>query len=129
MRYLIIVSLIAAYFQAAAQENTYRDLSVQEFKLKLDSIPDKVLLDLRTPDEIRKGVIPGAVNMDYFYLDFEKQIAGLDPKKTYFLYCAAGGRSTETLELMKKHGFKEVYNLKEGFTGWQKKKFPIKQMK
>jgi phage shock protein E len=112
-----------------AQEKNHRDLSVQEFKSKLDSVTGKVLIDLRTPDEIAKGVIPDAIQLDYFRKDFEAQIAKLDKTKTYFLYCAAGGRSAETAELMSKLGFKQVYNLKDGFNGWKKQKMPIIPLK
>jgi rhodanese-related sulfurtransferase len=118
----IFASLVINSF---AQKKSYHDLSVQEFKSKLDTISDEVLIDLRTPDEISKGIIPQAVQLDYFRKDFEAQVAKLDKTKTYFLYCAAGGRSAETAELMTKLGFKQVYNLKDGFTGWKKQKMPI----
>ncbi len=108
-----------------SQENIYRDLSVSEFKTKMDSASGEVLLDLRTPDEVKKGVIPGAVNLDYFEKDFEKQVAKLDPDKTYFVYCQGGGRSEETLQLMQKLGFREVYNLPGGFVQWQRQKMPV----
>jgi rhodanese-related sulfurtransferase len=130
MRHLILGCLLMSFFlNGRAQENIYRDLTVPEFKTKMDSVSKEVLLDLRTPEEISKGIIPGAVNLDYFKRDFEKQLAGLDRAKPYFLYCTGGGRSGETLELMKKLGFKEVYNLKDGFTGWTKNKMPVGSLK
>lgn len=129
MKIFTFFLLALVYHHAVAQENIYRNLSVKEFKAGLDSVSDEVLLDLRTPEEISKGIIPGAINIDYFNLDFEKQVAKLDRNKIYFLYCAVGGRSGETIELMEKLGFREVYNLNEGFTGWQKHKFPIEKAK
>lgn len=117
---------LAAGFASLAQ-HVYKDLDASEFKTQLDAEPDKVLLDLRTPDELKKGVIPGAVNLDYFQLDFEKQISLLDKDKVYFIYCAVGGRSGETMALMSKLNFEKVYNLKEGFEGWKKRKLPIEQ--
>jgi rhodanese-related sulfurtransferase len=106
-------------------QGTYQDLGVEEFKSQMDSVQGEVLLDVRTPDETAKGVIAGATYLDYFRKDFEAEVAKLDKNKTYFIYCAAGGRSGETMDLMSKLGFKRVYNLKGGFTDWKKMKFPV----
>jgi rhodanese-related sulfurtransferase len=78
---------------------------------------------------LKQGIIPGATNIDYFSKDFEDRIAKLDPSKTYLLYCASGGRSTETMDLMKANGFKCVYNLDGGFTQWKKQKMPVTTFK
>jgi phage shock protein E len=118
----IFISLASISY---AQNKVYHDLSASDFKTKLEATPSGILIDLRTPDETAKGIIPNAIQLDYFRKDFEKEVIKLDKNKTYFLYCASGGRSTETAELMAKHGFKQVYNLKEGFTGWKKQKMPI----
>lgn len=84
-----------------------------------------VLIDLRTADEINsKGMIPGAKVIDYLAMDSEKEIAKLDKKKTYLIYCAGGGRSGECAALMTKLGFKEVVNLEKGYGDWKRKGFP-----
>lgn len=124
IRYYIFFVFLVKGFTSVAQ-GFHKDLPASEFKAQLDAEADEVLLDLRTPEEIRKGVIPGAVNLDYFQLDFEKQVSKLDKGKVYFIYCATGGRSGETLALMTKLDFKKVYNLKDGFEGWKKEKFPV----
>lgn len=83
-----------------------------------------VLIDLRTTEEIeRKGMIKGAVQIDYLAKDSEKEIAKLDKKKTYLIYCAGGGRSGECAELMTKLGFKDVVNLEKGYGEWLQKGF------
>lgn len=128
IRYTLIF-MIALPLTCLSQDKVYKDLSVPAFKSKLDSLSGEVLLDLRTPDELKNGVIPGATYLDYFRLDFEKEVSKLDKDKIYFVYCAAGGRSAETMELMSKHGFKGVYNLKDGFTAWKKKKMPVESVK
>jgi phage shock protein E len=120
MKYAIIFLLTLA-----AQQGTFKDLGVDEFRTAMDSLQGEVLLDVRTPDETAKGVIAGATYLDYFRKDFEAEVARLDKDKTYFVYCAAGGRSGETMELMSKLGFKRVYNLKGGFTDWKKMKMPV----
>lgn len=121
--------LLLSIGSAFAQGKTHEKLSVHDFKAKLDKSHDAVLLDLRTPDEVKQGVIPGAVQLDYFVKDFEKRVGKLDPNKTYFIYCASGGRSGETFDLMKTLGFREVYELPAGFAGWQRAKLPVGKLK
>lgn len=102
------------------------DVSVREFKHLMDSLPDEVVVDLRTPEELaQQGKIAGAVEIDYFSDNFEPAIQALDTGKVYLLYCAGGGRSGETAEIMRDLGFKQIYNLKEGFKGWAKQKMPV----
>lgn len=104
-----------------------RNVDVDGFKQAMDSLEDEVLVDLRTPDELKQGKIPGAIVIDYFGADFESAIQRLDKNKTYLLYCASGGRSGETSELMEKMGFRKVYNLESGFRGWVKARMPVEK--
>jgi rhodanese-related sulfurtransferase len=125
--YFFVVGLTAFSF---AQGRNFKDLNAQEFKAKVDAKDaNGVILDVRTPDEIKSGVIPNAVFLDYFQKDFEKQVEKLDKAKTYYVYCASGARSGETVALMKKNGFKEAYNLKGGMVAWKKQKLPIEPLK
>jgi rhodanese-related sulfurtransferase len=122
--FLVLTAAVKVFAQSGNQ-----DLTVQEFQSKMTATPGAVLLDLRTPDETAKGIIPSAKQLDYFKKDFESEVARLDKSKTYFLYCAAGGRSGETAALMTRLGFKNIYNLKDGFEAWKKAKMPIEPVK
>jgi rhodanese-related sulfurtransferase len=125
--FLFVLLLVASVYNSAfsQQQQNYRDVNATEFKALSDTLQNAVLLDLRTPDELKQGMIVNATNLDYFMKDFEDRVAKLDPSKTYLLYCASGGRSGETMELMKSRGFKQVYNLDGGFIQWKKQKMPI----
>ena len=129
MSRLLVCILILLSIPSLGQQKEFKTLTAEEFKTKLEANKSAVLLDLRTDDELKNGVIPGATQLDYFKLDFEEQIKKLDKNKTYFLYCAVGGRSSETLELMKANGFTKVYHLKDGFNGWKKKNYPVEAFK
>lgn len=83
-----------------------------------------VLIDLRTDDELKnKGMIKGAMQIDFLAKDAEEKISKLDKKKTYLIYCAGGGRSGDCAELMEKQGFSHVVNLEKGIEGWKKSGF------
>ncbi len=83
------------------------------------------LIDVRTPGEHKKGYIDGAVLMDIFNDNFDTELAKLDKTKTYYVYCAKGGRSEECTEKMKALGFKKVYDLDGGFSDWLKAGLPV----
>ncbi|RPD48760.1 rhodanese-like domain-containing protein [Hymenobacter sediminis] len=72
--------------------------------------PGTVLLDVRSPEEFEAGHLPGAQNLDYRADDFAQQVAKLDPKQSYVLYCASGNRSGKAAILMQEKGFKQVVN-------------------
>jgi phage shock protein E len=122
---LVLLAFAGAYGQTRVE--AVENVSDERFKLLMDSLGDEVLIDLRTPEELKQGKIPGAIVIDFFGPDFEPAIKGLDKKKTYLLYCAGGGRSGETAEIMEQLGFKKMYNLEGGFNGWVKKKMPVQK--
>lgn len=84
-----------------------------------------VLIDVRTTSEQKKGIIEGARMLDIFSDNFELELDKLDRNKTYYVYCAAGGRSAEACEIMKRKGFMHVVDLEGGFTRWKSENLPI----
>lgn len=102
-----------------AQNKIAKDVSVKEFS-KLIAAGKGTLLDVRTPGEIAKGSIKGSVNLDFFDDNFENKLDQLDKTKPVYVYCAAGGRSSDAMDMMKKKGFVEVYNLLGGYNAWVK---------
>ena len=93
------------------------------FKKYID-VKNAYLIDLRTTDEIRsKGTIRGAVQVDFLAKNSEELIGVLDKKKTYLLFCAGGGRSSDCAELMTKLGFTYIINLAKVFDDWKKQGF------
>jgi rhodanese-related sulfurtransferase len=79
-------------------------------------------IDLRTPEEIiETGKIDGAVELNFHDSEFNSKLAALDKSKPYVIYCKAGGRSGKTLEITKKLGFQEVYDMSDGFLEWKER--------
>lgn len=128
--FLIFIAIVSSGIFAMAQTpNTtiVTNLSAERFKAIITNDKTGILVDLRTPEEVAKGYIKGATFIDFLAKDSEKQIDKLDKNKTYYIYCASGGRSGDCAEYMEKHGFKRVYNLEKGFSDWNKKAFPVEQ--
>ena len=121
MRVLLFFLLLGNI--ALAQQTPH--LTPSEFDAMIKADTSVVVIDLRTPKEVESGMIAGAVQMDYFGKNFLSDIRALDPEKTYLIYCASGGRSSETVEIMTRSGIKNVFHLESGFAGWKAAGLPI----
>ena len=104
-----------------------KNVSPDEAEKLLKDNPKIVVLDVRTPEEFAKGHIAGAKNVDFKAADFAEKVAALDKSKTYLVHCAAGGRSSKTLDLMKDKSFAAIYHLNEGFKAWEKAGKPVEK--
>jgi rhodanese-related sulfurtransferase len=91
----------------------------------LKSTPEMVVLDLRTADEFEMFYIINAINLDCESDFFERRIKRLDRKTPYLIHCHSGGRSTQALELFKKHGFKNITHMDGGLREWMHADLPL----
>jgi phage shock protein E len=131
-KYILIFSAIISgtFFSSAqvANSTVVTNLNSERFKAAATSDKAGVIIDLRTDDEIKnKGFIKGSTQLDFLAKDAEQKIDKLDKSKTYYIYCAAGGRSADAADYMQKHGFKRVFNLEKGFSDWASKGMPIEK--
>ena len=121
---VVLLFVLTSFSLANAQSKAYKNVKAAEFKSMMEK-KKGVLIDRRTPDERKKGKIKGAEEIDFLAADAESKIIKLDKKKTYYIYCAGGGRSGDCAELMVKNGFKNVVNLEKGFSDWKKAGYEI----
>ncbi|MGB0113164.1 MAG: rhodanese-like domain-containing protein [Ilumatobacteraceae bacterium] len=73
------------------------------------------LIDVRQPDEVATGTIPGAVNIPLDQLP--ARIDELDRTRRVVLLCRSGRRSDHAAELLVAAGFGDVVNLDGGVLG------------
>jgi len=96
------------------------DLTQEQWTDKMNSIPEAIILDVRTDAEVAEGYIRGARQMDISDPPgFMSTMDELDPDATYLIYCRSGSRSGQACALFKSRGFKEVYNLIGGILEWR----------
>jgi rhodanese-related sulfurtransferase len=93
------------------------DATAEAGKALLESHPDLVILDVRTADETRHGVIPGArlIPIDQLEARMGEVPRGEQPM---LVYCAAGSRSAAACEFLTQKGFEGLHNLEGGFSSW-----------
>lgn len=93
-------------------------LDLQAFEKKLETAPDRILLDVRTAQEYRQGHFPNATLIDVTRPDFREKANKLDKSAPVFVYCASGIRSERAVTVLNNLGFQEVYELEGGFNEW-----------
>lgn len=86
---------------------------------------DGVILDVRTPNEVKQGHLINSSNIDYYDKEFERKINLISKDKTMYVYCQSGGRSAEAAAILKDNGFTKIYNLSGGIKAWETEGFPL----
>ena len=123
---LVAFALININF-AEAQSSKVKALSPSEFEGLMKNKGTVKVLDVRTPEEIAGGYLPGAINIDFNSDNFKSEISKLDKKRTYLIYCKAGGRSNEAATIMQEAGFTHLYYLEGGIDAWKEAGKPIEK--
>ena len=114
---------IALFFLTSCQgqEKEVVTIKVSDLQTALSTYDTIQLIDVRTPEEWKNGVIGNPIKIDVTASDFEeKALKILDKSKPVYLYCRSGGRSLIAADMLFKKGFK-VYNVEGGYLKWQEK--------
>ena len=115
--FILLLTVFAFVCNSNAQ---IKNVNVDEFEKGIIELNEnEVLLDVRSKKEVRVGFIKGMKNIDFYDVQFENSLDLLDTSKTYYIYCAAGGRSFKAAKLLQKRGVKNIYNLNGGITAWK----------
>lgn len=84
------------------------------------------LIDVRTDQEVVRGVIPGARHISLQTL--AARFAEIERDRPVVFYCQSGGRSAQASYFLASQGWGEVYNLAGGIVGWAGRGLPIAAM-
>ncbi|MFC2095703.1 rhodanese-like domain-containing protein [Candidatus Bipolaricaulota bacterium] len=93
--------------------------------LALQSDPEFVLLDIRTPAEVEAGHISGAIAFDFYSDTFRDDLAALDRDLTYLIYCRTGNRTGQAYGIMDELGFEQVFDMGGGISQWIAAEYPV----
>jgi rhodanese-related sulfurtransferase len=118
MKHIVVLFILSVVIIASAADVVHVNAAQAAELLAADKAV--VVLDVRTADEYAEGHIANARNLDFQEEGFEAAVARLDREAPYLVHCASGGRSTASLAVLKKLGFKRVHHLDGGFNAWRK---------
>jgi len=91
-------------------------ISAEELHDMITGAANFVLLDVRAPLEFEDNHIKGAINIQVS--DLRTRYNELNKEKTTILICSSGNRSSLGVSILKQHGFKDVYNVAGGMSGY-----------
>ena len=96
---------------------SYKNISPEEAKKRLESENGIVLLDVRTQEEYDEKHIPKSLLIPVDVIETEAAEKLKDKNATIFVYCRSGRRSITASEALVKMGYTKVYNL-GGIIDW-----------
>jgi hydroxyacylglutathione hydrolase len=91
-------------------------ISAEKLHQRIQEGPELTLLDVRAKGEFVTGHINGAVHIPF--PDLRTRYRELNPNVPTLVICNTGHRSSLATSLLKRYGFKEVWNVAGGMTGY-----------
>lgn len=120
---LSIVVSSAYYYYLQLQVSPRGDISIEQAKILIESKPNLVIVDVRTPEEYATGYIGGALNL-CVECDAQLLLDNLDPDDEILLYCRTGRRSANAMRILNENGYERVYNMLGGIVAWKDAGYP-----
>ena len=112
---------IAAWDAAGLELDTLPRLTVDELHAQLGT--DRLqVLDVRAPGEYASGHVPRATNVPL--QELEARAGELDPAAPLAVVCASGYRSSVAASILRRHGFRDLYDTVGGTSAWLGAGFP-----
>lgn len=96
--------------------NHITQISAEELHEKIRGSSKFVLLDVRATNEYEDSHIEGAINIPV--ADLRKKHKDLNKEDVIIVICSSGNRSSLGVSILSQHGFKNVYNVAGGMTGY-----------
>jgi hydroxyacylglutathione hydrolase len=108
---------VEAWFKKAFPMDHLGLLTVQELKERLDIGEDLVILDVREKDKWHAGHIKGALHVYAGHL--EQHLDEIPKDRPIVVTCNAGNHASLAASILRREGYREIYNLLGGMTAWQ----------
>jgi rhodanese-related sulfurtransferase len=93
-------------------------ISPEQLKVRLNNNEPLHIIDVREPDEIALGMIPGAISIPLMQIPDRLQEIPRD--KETVLVCRSGNRSSRTYDYLTAQGFNNLINMNGGMLEWDK---------
>lgn len=108
-----LVGGMKAWDNAGFDIESIPQMTVHELKKQKDGIQ---IVDVRTPDEWENGHIPGARH--FFVPDLCENLDKFNRQKPVVAYCDSGYRASLAASILKREGFREIYNVPGSWQAW-----------
>jgi len=120
---LAIAVSSAYYYYLQLQGSSQGDISVEQARSLIETKPNLVIVDVRTPEEYATGYIEGAMNL-CVECDAQLLLDNLNPEDEILLYCKTARRSADAMRILNENGYEKVYNMLGGIVAWKDAGYP-----
>jgi hydroxyacylglutathione hydrolase len=116
---------IYAWDRAGLETASVAQMALDELKARLDEHADLQVVDVRRPQEYAVGHVPTAESATLAHL--AEEAPRFDRGRPTAVVCASGYRSSIGTSLLERAGFREIYNVVGGTSGWRSAGFPVEE--
>lgn len=103
--------LVLFLFSCNNIDNNYKEARFSDF---YNSNSNKLLIDVRTPEEFIEKRALESINIDFYDENFNDDILKISKEDDVYIYCRSGRRSELAVRFLLENGFENVYNVNSG---------------
>ena len=115
--FLLLLFLLAGCAASNEQENSYRQISMDEAVTMMEEESGYIILDVRTPEEFRERHIPNAINIPNETIGSEDIQELPDKDQLILVYCRSGNRSKQASGKLAELGYTNIVEI-GGINDW-----------
>ena len=129
MKTKLLLPVLALLFCSFATITAQTKVEVNSKQVNSMLQKDKkwIILDVRSAEEFNSGHIKGALNIDIRQPDAFSKIDKLNKNAKYIVHCRTNHRSGMAVEHMMQSGFKNIYQMMDGWSGWLTNNLPVQK--
>ncbi len=101
-----------------------KEISVSDLHRMLGNPDHFELVDIRTPAEIERGVLPNAMTLPMHLVPLNLNFFSESPRQVV-IYCRTGSRSAQVCRFLNQQGFNNVISLRGGIVKWSQGGHPL----
>ena len=121
---LFLALVVVLFLIARSQKGGGAQLTPQEAIQKMNH-EDAVIIDVREANEVAGGKIRDAIHIPLASLKDKTSELEKYKDKPIIMVCRSGNRSMHALNVLRKSGFENLFNLKGGIMAWQSANLPL----
>lgn len=115
--FLLLLLFLAGCTASNEQENSYRQISMDEAVTMMEEESGYIILDVRTPEEFRERHIPNEINIPNETIGSEDIQELPDKDQLILVYCRSGNRSKQASGKLAELGYTNIVEI-GGINDW-----------